>query len=339
MDTEFKIYSGPEANLPTDIHEGYAYLTEDSYKLYVDISPSRRICLNAKIADNLASNLGDLSALVSLTNSLGDGPYTLKFTEEPETLSDLQIGDGLTSSDDKILSVSIPVKGIMTLEEYTSLQNHKGFYIVTDGDNKTKFMIDGSERVIELPSEIVDTIARESIENLNQIKANKVDIVDNLTTADSEKILSANQGKVLKDNIDALNSYIKVISMPKMLTSTEVNVGSGNTLLSAELGGLFFNSATNTYTLPISVVYLQATNEEIQKIFITGLTLNGTDENTTFSDQITGYSQISQFSPELFIQGYNEDGVFKVDGFQINLENVSVGEIINLRIFVSYQGT
>ncbi len=52
---------------------------------------------------------------------------------------------------------------------------------------------------------------KEAIEDLEANKVDKVDIVDNLTTDDSTKGLSAKQGKVLKDLVDATVGNIDAI--------------------------------------------------------------------------------------------------------------------------------
>lgn len=51
----FKILKGQGANLPSGKVEGYAYVTTDTHKFYVDISASERIELNAFAADRLSS--------------------------------------------------------------------------------------------------------------------------------------------------------------------------------------------------------------------------------------------------------------------------------------------
>ena len=47
------------------------------------------------------------------------------------------------------------------------------------------------------------------LDNLKNNKVNKADIIDNLNSVESDKVLSANQGKVLKDAITILNEDVK----------------------------------------------------------------------------------------------------------------------------------
>lgn len=59
----FKIFKGLASNLNSQTKkEGYAWLTTDDQKLYVDISNTERIALNAEKADVLKDSTGDLSA-------------------------------------------------------------------------------------------------------------------------------------------------------------------------------------------------------------------------------------------------------------------------------------
>lgn len=59
----FKIFKGLATNLNNQAKkEGYAWLTTDDQKLYVDISDTERVALNAEKADVLKDTTGDLSA-------------------------------------------------------------------------------------------------------------------------------------------------------------------------------------------------------------------------------------------------------------------------------------
>lgn len=44
----FKIFKGNVENLPLDKHEGYAYFTEDTKELYIDINNNTRVQVNAE---------------------------------------------------------------------------------------------------------------------------------------------------------------------------------------------------------------------------------------------------------------------------------------------------
>ena len=49
----FKILKGQKADLPATKHEGYAYVTADEHKMYIDITDSSRIALNSDLADRI----------------------------------------------------------------------------------------------------------------------------------------------------------------------------------------------------------------------------------------------------------------------------------------------
>ena len=51
----FKILQGVAKNLPSKKTEGYCYVTTDEGKFYVDITGTKRICLNAEEADKFSS--------------------------------------------------------------------------------------------------------------------------------------------------------------------------------------------------------------------------------------------------------------------------------------------
>lgn len=53
----FKILQGVAENLPSKKTEGYCYVTTDEGKFYIDITGTKRICLNAATADKIANSL------------------------------------------------------------------------------------------------------------------------------------------------------------------------------------------------------------------------------------------------------------------------------------------
>lgn len=53
----FKILQGVAENLPSKKIEGYCYVTTDEGKFYIDITGTKRICLNAATADKIANSL------------------------------------------------------------------------------------------------------------------------------------------------------------------------------------------------------------------------------------------------------------------------------------------
>ncbi|MDE7252114.1 MAG: hypothetical protein K2O32_04150 [Acetatifactor sp.] len=75
-------------------------------------------------------------------------------------------------------------------------------------------LADSDDTTLDQLSEIVDYIKNNKslIDGITTSKVNVSDIIDNLTSADTNKPLSAKQGKVLKDLIDALTNTIPTVN-------------------------------------------------------------------------------------------------------------------------------
>lgn len=84
---------------------------------------------------------------------------------------------------------------IMTADERTKLSNA---LIIEDID----------DTLAALDKLWSSTKIQNEVNNLNTTKLNISNIVDNLTSLDTNKALSANQGKLLKDMIDAINTLL-----------------------------------------------------------------------------------------------------------------------------------
>ena len=79
-------------------------------------------------------------------------------------------------------------------------------------NNKLNTVLDSDDSTLDQLSEIVNYIKdnRDLIETITTSKINVSDIIDNLTTTSNNKPLSAKQGKILKDLIDAIVIPTKV---------------------------------------------------------------------------------------------------------------------------------
>lgn len=79
-------------------------------------------------------------------------------------------------------------------------------------NNKLNTVLDSDDSTLDQLSEIVNYVKdnRDLIETITTSKINVSDIIDNLTTTNSNKPLSAKQGKILKDLIDAIVIPTKV---------------------------------------------------------------------------------------------------------------------------------
>lgn len=84
---------------------------------------------------------------------------------------------------------------------------------------KLNTLADSDDTTLDQLSEIVTYIKSNKtlIENVTTNKVNVADIIDNLTTSDKTKPLSANQGVVLKGLIDTINTSLA--NKPDLTTS------------------------------------------------------------------------------------------------------------------------
>ena len=75
---------------------------------------------------------------------------------------------------------------------------------------KLNALADSDDSTLDQFSELVAYIKNNKtlIESVTTSKVNVADIIDNLTTADGKKVLSANQGVALKSLIDALTTAV-----------------------------------------------------------------------------------------------------------------------------------
>ncbi len=82
--------------------------------------------------------------------------------------------------------------------------------IIDDLTTRLNALADSDDTTLDQLSEIVSYIKsnRTLIENVTTNKVNVADVIDNLTATDKNKPLSANQGKVLKGLIDALQEAV-----------------------------------------------------------------------------------------------------------------------------------
>ena len=88
---------------------------------------------------------------------------------------------------------------------YSSLQTTVSNFLTGEATDNDVF-----DRLNELVTAITDN--KTTIDALLADKVAKVDIADNLTTDDATKVLSAKQGKALKDAMDAVKTQVKVLT-------------------------------------------------------------------------------------------------------------------------------
>lgn len=82
--------------------------------------------------------------------------------------------------------------------------------LITDLETKLENFLDVDDTTVDQLSEVLTLIDNNkgTLESLTTSKVNVSDIIDNLTTASSDKVLSANQGVVIKGLIDTLQNEL-----------------------------------------------------------------------------------------------------------------------------------
>ena len=126
------------------------------------------------------------------------------------------------------------------------------FYLISNGTNYDMYVLSADGSVVSLGTSEVDlsnyytktevdsdflkkTDAASTYATITTVdgKVDKTDIVDNLTSTDTDKPLSANQGKVLKDEIDLKANDNNVVKKTDIVTSIS-NTSTNDTVPSAK---------------------------------------------------------------------------------------------------------
>lgn len=152
----------------------------------------------------------------------------------------------------------------------TSTEAHSDIRtLVSDLSTKVNSFLDVDDTTSDQLSEVLAMIeANEgTIESLTSNKVNVSDIVDNLTTASADKVLSANQGVVLKGLIDDLQEAVNStgITVDSALSDSSTNPvqnktnGNEQKVSTASSGGTVYN--TDTITADYAY-YLMSSSEE-----------------------------------------------------------------------------
>lgn len=136
----FKIFRGPENELNTvPCHEGYAYFTEDTGNLFIDIAstPGSRVQVNARLADSLKAvvdgtvrefDVDDfiLKTATIMVNNGGTGRQTL-------TLNAILLGNGTGQVKMVTVEEGAIILGGDATEGLKGLKGTGALYAATDG--------------------------------------------------------------------------------------------------------------------------------------------------------------------------------------------------------------
>lgn len=128
----FKIFKGNVENLPLDKHEGYAYFTEDTKELYIDIDNNTRVQVNA---EKLSRTIDNSTETIEIDDILELQDHLINKNNPHETTAE-QVGADPTGSaqsalrsamsyvNEKIAEIPTPDVSAQIEEHNTSLTAH-----------------------------------------------------------------------------------------------------------------------------------------------------------------------------------------------------------------------
>lgn len=146
-------------------------------------------------------------------------------TEIPANTSDLNNDSGyITIAVATLLNYYLKTEVYAKAETYSQTEVDN---LISGLDKRLNAIADSEDVDLDQFSELVAYIKanKSLIDSITTSKVNVADIIDNLTTADSKKPLSAAQGKALKALYDAIPAWAKESSKPSYSKS---DVGLGN---------------------------------------------------------------------------------------------------------------
>lgn len=186
-------------------------LTQDQYE---------RELANGNIDENALyltpDETADLSAYA--TKDQLDGKANLEHAHEISDISDLQhaidttLASANSYTDTKMSGVvsDTVIDNKITSHNTSSVAHNDIRDLISTLTTKVNKFLDVSDTASDQLSEILTLIEnnKESLDSITSNKINVADIVDNLTTSNTSKVLSAKQGVALKSLIDALNEEL-----------------------------------------------------------------------------------------------------------------------------------
>lgn len=116
---------------------------------------------------------------------------------------------------------------------------------------------------MEVPVAVDLTPLENSVVNLEENKIAVTSIVDNLDSSDTNKVLSAGQGKALKDTLDTSVAAINLAKISKSSIANDLNTSDPEKVLSAVQGKIikgFVDTAKKTVSIGISAYATSGTN-------------------------------------------------------------------------------
>lgn len=160
-------------------------------------------------AEEVRTNTETVASNTEITNQ------NKQATDEAVTTS-RQIKNDVIEIKEQIIGVAddaVKIVDESIAEHNTSSTAHDDIrQLIVGLNDRLNTILNSDDETLDQLNEIVDYIKdnRDLIETITSSKVNVSDIIDNLTSVDANKPLSAKQGKALKDLIDAIVIPIKV---------------------------------------------------------------------------------------------------------------------------------
>lgn len=176
-----------------------------------------------------------------------DAEYDAKGAADDALASAKSYADGKVAG---LASTSSVTSAIST--HNTSAEAHNDIRgLITELTTKLNQFLDVDDTTTDQLSEVLTLIENNkgTLESLTTSKVNVSDIIDNLTTNSSDKVLSAAQGVAIKSLIDALDAAVDTKANASDLTSHTGNKSNPHGVTKTQVGlGNVPNVATNDQT-------------------------------------------------------------------------------------------
>lgn len=210
-----------------------------------------------------ATNAVNAESAAEATKATKDGSNNIiTSTYETKTDASKKLSDAKTYAEEKANAALSSAKSDAASKvsaHNTSTTSHNDIRLLIDDLNtKVTHFLDVDDTTTDQLSEVLALINnnRGTLESLLGTKVNITDIIDNLTTTTAGKVLSANQGKVLKGLIDALTNTVNLKAEASTLTSHVNNKSNPHAVTKAQVG---LGYVDNTADLDKPVSTAQAT--------------------------------------------------------------------------------
>lgn len=213
-----------------------------------------------QLANNVVLGLPNTSGIIALTSDIeassdNDRDYTVTYvnTEVGKIISGTYTAKKASQDDNGDVISTTYVKHGQVVNALTStdttnpLSANQG-RILKNYIDSINAILSSDEVDLDTIQEIVDYIQtnKSIIDYLGENKIDYTDIIDNLTTTTANKVLSANQGKVLKGLIDAIVSGSTIVGNATHATNAD-NATNANHATSADSATDATNATNATY--------------------------------------------------------------------------------------------